>query len=335
MSPPGRPEGEYRSAQHEGTPVSPVNHSNGVSRTAHAESTPMRPINVLICALGGEGGGVLAEWLYSAAVRAGHAAQSTSIPGVAQRTGATTYYVEVWPQHASKHPGRRPVFSLNPTPGAIDLLVSSELLETVRQVGAGMVSPDRTQVISSTARALTVAEKMQTTDGRADTAKLVATLQRHARAAELLDLARLAQQAGTAISAVLFGAIAASGVLPFAREVYEQTIRASGKGVEPSLRGFSLAYDAVTQRRVQQAVVEAALQPAPAPDLRVLGRARVASYQDEAYARLYDERLDRFTDPAIRTELSRWVALWMAFDDIVRVAALKLALTVNRPSPTV
>ena len=285
----------------------------------------MRPVNVLICALGGEGGGVLAEWLYSAAVRAGHAAQSTSIPGVAQRTGATTYYVEVWPQHASAHPGKRPVFSLNPAPGAIDLLVSSELLETVRQVGAGMVSPDRTQVISSTARALTVAEKMQTTDGRADTAKLVATLQRHARAAELLDLARLAQQAGTAISAVLLGAIAASGVLPFGREVYEQTIRASGKGVEPSLRGFALAYDAVTQRRAQQAVVEAALRPAPPPDLRALGRARVASYQDEAYAKLYDERLDRFADPAIRTELSRWVALWMAFDDIVRVAALKLA----------
>jgi indolepyruvate ferredoxin oxidoreductase beta subunit len=284
----------------------------------------MKPVNVLICALGGEGGGVLAEWLYSAAVRAGHAAQSTSIPGVAQRTGATTYYVEVWPAPASSHPGRRPVFSLNPAPGAIDLLVSSELLETVRQVGAGMVSAERTRVISSTARALTVAEKMQPTDGRADAAKLIATLQRHALAAELLDLGRLAQQAGTAISAVLFGAIAASGALPFARSVYEETIRASGKGVEPSLRGFALAYDAVAQRRAQQAVVEAALQPAPAPDLRALGRARVASYQDEDYAQLYDARLDRFTDPSIRAELARWLALWMAFDDIVRVAALKL-----------
>ena len=50
----------------------------------------MRPVNVLICALGGEGGGVLAEWLYAAAVRAGHAAQATSIPGVAQRTGQRT-----------------------------------------------------------------------------------------------------------------------------------------------------------------------------------------------------------------------------------------------------
>jgi indolepyruvate ferredoxin oxidoreductase beta subunit len=250
------------------------------------------------------------------------------------------------------------VFSLNPAPGAIDLLVSSELLETVRQVGNGMVSADRTLVISSTARALTVAEKMQPTDGRADAARLVATLQRHARAAELLDLGALAQQAGTAISAVLMGAIAASGVLPFGREVFEETIRASGKGVAPSLRGFALAFDAVTQRRAQQGLVEgvvrevvngavggaasdanaAAARPAlasvsaatpaapetPPPDLRALGRARVASYQDEAYARLYDQRLDRFSDPVIRAELSRWVALWMAFDDIVRVAALKL-----------
>ncbi|MFO1268154.1 MAG: hypothetical protein U1F67_16075 [Rubrivivax sp.] len=66
---------------------------------------PMQPITVLVCALGGEGGGVLAEWLYGAAVRAGHAAQATSIPGVAQRTGATTYYVEIAPQPMSTNGG--------------------------------------------------------------------------------------------------------------------------------------------------------------------------------------------------------------------------------------
>jgi indolepyruvate ferredoxin oxidoreductase beta subunit len=300
----------------------------------------MKPVNILVCALGGEGGGVLAEWLYGAAVRAGLPAQSTSIPGVAQRTGATTYYVEVFPAPADSLGGRRPVFSLNPVPGAIDLLLSSELLETLRQVGNGMVSADRTHVISSTSRALTVAEKMQQGDGRADAAALVATLQRHAKAAELLDLAALAREAGTVISAVLLGAVAASGVLPIAREVFEATIRASGKGVEASLRGFALAFDAVGERRAQRAVVEQALQPPeplPAPDLRALGRARVASYQDEAYARLYDERLARVdaaeqaADPArahagaIGQEMARWLALWMAFDDIVRVAALKLA----------
>ena len=291
----------------------------------------MKPISVLLCALGGEGGGVLADWLVGAAVRAGHAAQSTSIPGVAQRTGATTYYLEVWPEPASAHPGRRPVFGLSPVPGDIDLLVSSELLEAVRQVGQGMASAQRTLVVSSTARALTVAEKMQPADGRADVAALLATLQRHCRAAELLDGAALAREAGTAISAVLLGAVAASGVLPLAREAYEDTIRAAGKGVAASLRGFALAFDALTRQRQQRQAVEAALQPAPAPDLRALGRARVASYQDAAYARLYDERLARLqavdAGGAVVDEAARWLALWMAFDDIVRVAALKAAPT--------
>jgi indolepyruvate ferredoxin oxidoreductase beta subunit len=290
-----------------------------------------RPITILVCALGGEGGGVLAEWLYLTAVRAGHAAQSTSIPGVAQRTGATTYYVEVHPRLQAELGARRPVFSLNPVPGEIDLLLSSELLETARHVGNGMASPDRTLVISSTARALTVAEKMHQGDGRIDTAALLAVLQRHARAAELLDFNALARQAGTVISAVLLGAVAASGALPFARALYEETIRASGKGVEASLRGFALAFDAVSARRAQQAVVDAALQAAPAPDLRTLARRRLGDYQDEAYARLYDERLARIeaaegqSQGPVTQELVRWLALWMAFDDIVRVAAAKLA----------
>jgi indolepyruvate ferredoxin oxidoreductase beta subunit len=302
--------------------------------------TMTQPITILVCALGGEGGGVLAEWLYDAAVLAGYPAQATSVPGVAQRTGATTYYVEVFPQHEATLGGRRPVFSLNPVPGQIDLLVSSELLETVRQVGQGMASPSRTQVISSTARALTVAEKMQQTDGRLDEATLVATLQAQCRAAELLDLGALARESGTAISAVLFGAIAASGMLPFARSVYEETIRASGKGVEPSLRGFALAFEAVTRRREQREFVEQALQPAADPvpiDLRALARQRLADYQDGAYAVQYEERLvrvetaERLADPegrhggAITREMTRWLALWMAFDDIVHVAGLKLA----------
>lgn len=57
----------------------------------------IRPVRLLIAALGGEGGGVLASWITNAAVAAGHVAQRTSIPGVAQRTGATTYYLEIAP----------------------------------------------------------------------------------------------------------------------------------------------------------------------------------------------------------------------------------------------
>ncbi len=323
------------------------------------------PICILVCALGGEGGGVLAEWLYSVAVRAGHAAQSTSIPGVAQRTGATTYYIEIQRTLADPTHTRTPVFSLNPVPGAIDLLVSSELLETARQVATGMADASRTHIISSSARALTVMEKVNQGDGRLDDAGLLALLQRHAHTIDVLDLTALARDSGTAISAVMLGAIAACGVLPMAREHYEATIRAGGRGVQASLRGFALAYKALgtrqAQRRALDAAVQAALAPPPEPDLRALARQRLREYQDEAYVGLYDQRMARVeaaereaprpqsgaacvSTPAptpapspalasvqpqrsgpIAAEATRWLALWMAFDDIVRVAALKVA----------
>ena len=73
--------------------------------------TTGRPITLLVGALGGEGGGVLVEWLVSTAAACGFAAQSTSIPGVAQRTGSTTYYLEVYPLPLAELNGKRPARS--------------------------------------------------------------------------------------------------------------------------------------------------------------------------------------------------------------------------------
>ena len=67
-------------------------------------STPTQPIKIAILAMGGEGGGVLADWIVAAATAAGLPVQSTSIPGVAQRTGATTYYLEIAPAPAPGAP---------------------------------------------------------------------------------------------------------------------------------------------------------------------------------------------------------------------------------------
>ncbi len=340
MSPPGSPTGEYRSAKHEGTPMS-------MSTT---------PITILVTALGGEGGGVLAEWLVETATRAGHAVQSTSIPGVAQRTGATTYYVEVFPVPDSQLGVRRPVFSLNPVPGALDLLASSELLETVRQIGIGMATPERTHILTSTSRSLTVAEKMQLGDGRLAEADLLGIVRQMSREAEAFDMVATARDAGTVISAVLFGAIAASGVLPFERRTYEETIRGSERGADASLRGFAKAFEIVASLRGDRQAVRAAAEAAaealaPPPDERkvaalaafpadlhdilVLGCDRLEDYQDAGYAQLYLDRLVRVLaaerasgDAASRAyattrEVARFLALWMAFDDIVRVADLK------------
>ncbi|GAA4332569.1 indolepyruvate oxidoreductase subunit beta family protein [Variovorax defluvii] len=320
-----------------------------------------QPITLLVCALGGEGGGVLTEWLVDVARHAGYAAQSTSIPGVAQRTGATTYYLEVFPVPLAELGGRRPVFSLSPVPGALDAIVSSELLETVRQIGNAMGTPQRTLVISSSARTLTTAERMQLGDGRADSGRLMEIVKSFSREHHVFDMGALAHEAGTVVSAVMLGAIAGSGLLPFAHEAYEHVVGGGkapeqrGRTAAASLRGFAQAFEAVRAPREQAAMVSRLLAttahdapagpalpaavaqqfPAPVQGVLGLGHARVRDYQDDSYARLYVERLlqvlaaERAADPAgtggfaATAETARWLALWMAFDDIVRVAELK------------
>jgi len=314
-----------------------------------------QPLTVLLCALGGEGGGVLSEWLIDAARAAGYPAQATSIPGVAQRTGATTYYLEFFPTPLAQLQGRQPVLGLTPLPGRLDLLVSSELLETARQIGNGMSSPAVTRIITSSARILTTQEKMQMGDGRSDTEALLHLVRQHSLRHHVMDMAALTRQAGTVVSAVMLGAIAASGVLPWGREIFEHVIQHSGgANAAASLRGFALGYAYMADqeqqaRQVAQWLADDELQtPAgtlppsevqmfpPAIRERVLlGHARCVSYQDAAYGQLYLERLravwqeEQYADPAglqaaaCTHETARWLALWMAFDDIVRVADLK------------
>src|SRR3954451_21692594 len=93
----------------------------------------IRPIAILIAALGGEGGGVLTDWIVAAAAELGFPVQSTSIPGVAQRTGATTYYIEIVPLAGDALPAR-PVLALAPGIGDVDIVLASELLEAGRTI---------------------------------------------------------------------------------------------------------------------------------------------------------------------------------------------------------
>jgi indolepyruvate ferredoxin oxidoreductase beta subunit len=103
---------------------------------------PERTLTILIAALGGEGGGVMADWLIDAASACGFPAQSTSIPGVAQRTGATTYYLEIYPAKRELLEGHEPVMALTPSPGNVDVMVSSEFVEAGRAMQNGFVSPE-------------------------------------------------------------------------------------------------------------------------------------------------------------------------------------------------
>ncbi|OAI52954.1 hypothetical protein AYO46_03935 [Betaproteobacteria bacterium SCGC AG-212-J23] len=284
-----------------------------------------QPITILIAALGGEGGGVMADWLMEAATATGLPAQATSIPGVAQRTGATTYYLEIFPQERKSLGGKEPVLSLTPSPGNVDIMVASELVEAGRAMQNGYVSPERTTLIASTHRIYATVEKMQMADGRFDSDKVVAAGSQLAKTAVMFDMRKLAQENGTVINAVLFGAMAGSGVLPLSREACEAAIRKAGRGAEASLRGFAAGFEIAggTRRAPEQAAKPK--RATSVEEILPLAKERLEDYQGERYAAIYAERIKPFLagDAKVAATVARHLATWMAYEDIIRVADLK------------
>lgn len=125
-------------------------------------------LTIAILAMGGEGGGVLSDWIVDLAEHAGYYAQTTSVPGVAQRTGATIYYLEIFPAALAQQAGKPPILALMPVPGEIDVVIASELMEAGRAIERGLVTPDRTTLIASTHRVYSMTERTAMADGRSD-----------------------------------------------------------------------------------------------------------------------------------------------------------------------
>ncbi|MDA8827496.1 indolepyruvate oxidoreductase subunit beta family protein [Luminiphilus sp.] len=310
-------------------------------------TAPQKTINMLVAALGGEGGGVLTNWLIEVAKLSGWYCQSTSLAGVAQRTGATIYYLEFIPRSANQP---EPVMSLFPAQGDIDIAVTSEIAEAGRMISRGFISPERTTLISSDHRVYGITEKSDTTDGTADTAFILDLSTRYASRFVHFDLLELVQRHATVISAGLFGAIAGAGVLPFQRETFTQVL-AEGKGAAANRAAFDESFERAQAGGVSlydpEPIVVFGLPQATTPlGSRLLplieglpeevhevvyhGVLRLLDYQDEAYA---SDFIRRVTEVAasdaghggyeLTKETARWLALWMAFEDIPRVAQLK------------
>ena len=87
-------------------------------------------------------------------------------------------------------------------------MVASELVEAGRAMLNGFVSPERTTLIASTHRIYATVEKMQMADGRFDSERVLDAAAQLAKSAVLFDMRKLAQESGTVINAVLFGAMA-------------------------------------------------------------------------------------------------------------------------------
>jgi indolepyruvate ferredoxin oxidoreductase beta subunit len=318
-----------------------------------AQVTKIRPITLAIVALGGEGGGVLADWIVDLAQHGGYLAQATSVPGVAQRTGATVYYVELFPKAAAQAAGREPVLGLLPMPGDVDVVLASELMEAARAVERGFVTPEKTLLITSTHRVYAMSERIALADGRADAAALFAACRQAGRQLIAFDMASLADATGSVLSAVLFGAFAGAGVLPLPRTAFEAAIHRGQVGVKSSLAAFAAGFEAA---RAGEAAAPAPLAPpeglkdAPLPVQELIrasaqdygGEAgavvaaaigRLYDYQDADYARDFLSRLRPFQQLEQRhgdgsgrlcAEVARQLALAMTYEDTIRVAELKI-----------
>jgi indolepyruvate ferredoxin oxidoreductase, beta subunit len=320
--------------------------------TPRDRSTDVRAITIAILAMGGEGGGVLADWIVDMAEQSGYLAQTTSVPGVAQRTGTTIYYVELFPESEVSAAGKDPVLALMPVPGEVDVLIASELMEAARAVQRGLVTPDRTTLIASTHRVYSMTEKTAIGDGRVDAAQMLEAAKAGAKIFVHDDFARIASESNSVMSSVLFGALAGASVLPFRRAQFEKAIQDGGVGVAASLDAFAAGYQAATSPsrelhkieapakigwRVRELTeqIESQFPPASRGILRA-GIERLADYQDVRYAAEYLELLGPIaaveaqsghTEALLLSETARYLALWMSYEDASRVADLKIRRT--------
>ncbi|WP_439404902.1 indolepyruvate oxidoreductase subunit beta family protein [Bradyrhizobium sp. DASA03076] len=321
---------------------------------ASGEATE-RPISIAIVAMGGQGGGVLTDWIVQLAENHGWVAQSTSVPGVAQRTGATIYYIEAMPPLD----GRKPILSLMPTPGDVDVVMAAEFMEAGRSILRGLVTPDRTTLIASNHRSFAVGEKIAPGNGIADSGAVTGAIGIAAKTEIIFDLNALAITHGSVISAAMFGALAAADVLPFSRDSYLDVIRAGGKGARASVETFEAAFERVktgpaelaapAQAKPANKTPSSAISdpqlgaliarlnqelPEPALPMARAGLRKVVDFQDVAYGAEYLDILkelhaaDRnagggahayaFTETA-----AKYLANAMGYDDVIRVADLK------------
>jgi indolepyruvate ferredoxin oxidoreductase beta subunit len=314
-----------------------------------------RPLSIAILAMGGQGGGVLADWIVEIAESEGWVAQSTSVPGVAQRTGATIYYIETLPP---RH-GVSPILSLMPTPGDVDVVLAAELMEAGRSVLRGLVTPDRTTLIASTHRTYAVAEKIKPGDGTADPIVVTDATEIAARRVIAFDMEALAQSNGSLISATMLGALAASETLPFPRQAFERVVGGARQGAAASLKAFAASFERTKHmplapprragekqldtlpvsaghhkldallRRIRSETPEAAWPMAFA------GLKRVVEFQNVGYGQTYLDRLRRLAELdrehggeaeafSFTIEAAKSVAVAMAYDDVIRVADIKI-----------
>ncbi|MBT9282057.1 MAG: indolepyruvate oxidoreductase subunit beta family protein [Hydrogenibacillus schlegelii] len=207
------------------------------------ENDKRRIVRMLIGTVGGQGGGVLTNWLVRGLYRSGWFAQSIGVLGLAQRSGTVTYYVE------ARSGLDRPMISVYAAPGDVDILLGQELLELGRILRGGYAAPGCT-IIGNLYRYYATLEKMPAGDGTYPAEKIIEAAKRLSDDVYLVDAAAMVRNLGLpelTSNAYLLGMVVASKKLNLDPEPFRKAIEESRVDVENNIRSFNEGYRLVKE----------------------------------------------------------------------------------------
>ncbi|MFZ5490971.1 MAG: indolepyruvate oxidoreductase subunit beta family protein [Pseudomonadota bacterium] len=322
-----------------------------------------RATRILIGTVGGQGGGVLSDWLVKGLLNAGWQAQSIGLLGLSQRAGSVIYYCEARP-----FGDKPPILSAYAAPGDVDLLLAQEFLELGRLLQGGFAHQDCT-VIANTYRYYGTLEKTPAEGGIYPSGVIRKAAETLSSDSYLFHAQELVAQAGLSLlssNAILLGAVVASKVFDLPAEPFRRAIEEAEVNVGDNLKAFDLGYSMMRDGTLPRALFkesevldwqqlaeqrEAALPSrrraeyrqlldqgrSAAPALsRVFAEAcyRLLDFQNGAYVREYLARVQEIQtaeknqsgqDSSVVTAgYAQHLANWMSYEDASRVAQLKL-----------
>jgi len=168
-----------------------------------------------------------------------------------------------------------------------------------------------------------------------------------------------AERNHSVVSSVMLGALCGAGVLPFRKSNFQETIKKSGIAVATNLAAFEDAYQSAQRgdsgfttgkavsklapdvpsqarsARLQPVLDRIKRLPAAVQPLVLEGARRALDYQDPEYAEVYLDRVESCvalearlwadaSSYSLLEAVARGLALWMTFEDTIRVADLKI-----------
>lgn len=313
----------------------------------------IEPIKVALLAVGGDGGSVFTNWCVALANQCGYYVSSTSIAGVAQRTGATIYYMEFLPQIHIKRNNKLPVLSQMPTNGDLDIVIATEVLEIARAYNRGFINK-KTTVLFSSHRSLAMSEKESAGDDIFNVDETIKKIENASKVCIYADFKNIANKHSSIISSSLFGALAGSNALGFSKSNFEKTIVDGGVGVNNSLKSFEDGYilslnfkkgeiDSNLKkptfksipnnspiRQINNAIARIKLMPQSIHDVTFAGFKRVSLWQNYKWGNQYLDMLEEFIsidekkkDFQLSFNIAKYLSIAMSYYDVIYAADIK------------